>query len=165
MFPLRGKLIVERPAHLTVRRWRAILREAHERVGAMFLREIQPRHFQPGAASRYGYRRRSEKYLRRKRQLAARGIAIEGGRTDLVLTGLLRRAVTQFGRVRGFPTRATVTAPLPGYVPVRRRTLKNPPLFEELTRLRIDEARRLRQRLVDHLRRKGKLDRQTIRFG
>ena len=164
MFPLSGKLIVERPARLSIRKWRNVLREAHEEVGRVFLRELQPKHFQPGAAARYGYRRRSEKYLKRKRQLAQRGQAIEGGRTDLVLSGLLRRAVTQFAQVRGFPTRATVSAPLPSYVPVRRRTLKLPPMFEEATRLREDEARLLRRRLVAALAKKG-VDKQTIQFG
>jgi len=62
-------------------------KEAFKRVGRHWLKEFLPGHFKPGAAQRYGYKKRTAKYTKRKR-------AMKGHTAPLVFTGALRRQVT-----------------------------------------------------------------------
>ncbi len=142
---------------------REVLRAAYTDLGAYWHRKLLPRHFLAGAQSRYGYRPRSDAYLRRKRRAAAAGRAIEGGTTPLVFTGLLRRLMTRSAVIRGFPTRARVEMDRPSYMPIRKtpfttvrgrvvaRAADQPPIFEEATRVIDPELNELANYLAERV--------------
>jgi len=127
----------------TERDKREVLRAAWADAGLKWHQEYLPRHFKPGAASRYGYRPRSAAYLKRKAGDARRGRAIEGGTTPLVYSGLFKRSVTSLATIRGFPSRFTVYMDAPSYVPQKQRTTTQPPLAQEATKLVPSEANSL----------------------
>lgn len=135
----------------TERDRREVLKSAWGDLGLHWHQEYLPRHFKPGAASRYGYRPRTAGYLRRKLRMARGGKAIEGGTTPLVLTGLLRRSLTTLATIKAYPSRFTVLMTSPVYAPQRPRDSTRPPLVEEATRLRADEARALSNKLASRI--------------
>lgn len=129
------KIKEKRPLDVTVREWPRILRAAHAAAGEHYHREIVPRHFQPGAGFRYGYRRRSRRYEQKKARL---------GRTQpLVFSGTLQRSLTEVANVRGYPSRFSVVMHGPSYIPKRPRTNRLPPLYEEVTRVTRAERKEL----------------------
>lgn len=150
----------------SVRDRREVLRAAFQDGGVKWHQEYLPRHFRPSAAQRYGYRPRSDAYLKRKRRDAARGKAVEGGNTPLVYTGLLKRAVTGFAAVRGFPSRFRVTMNTPSYIPERTRTTTQPPIAQEMTRFTRTEldsmANYIASRITYHNNRVRRRRRVTI---
>jgi hypothetical protein len=127
----------------TERDRREVLRAAWADCGTEWHKKYLPRHFRRGAEARYGYRRRTAAYLKRKVREARRGRAVEGGVIPLVFTGLLRRTLTSSATIRGYPSRFSVQMTSLTYAPQRRRTTKQPPLIEEAFRLRDDEANQL----------------------
>jgi hypothetical protein len=136
MLPIYITLQVTRPPDITVRNFRRILRDAHQAMGQKWIKEILPGHFKPGAESKYGYAPRTDRYLndkregkkrevsirQRRRPTEARRRAIEGGMSPLVYTGTLRRTIKQSAKVRGYPTRATISLKVTDYAPLRRNT-------------------------------------------
>lgn len=96
-----------------------------------------PRHFKPGAASKYKYRRRSKKYQASKQ---ARGQA-----QPLVLSGDLREQVLRQIKVSATGTGASGRLRGPRYlIPSnRRRSQRNPDMAAELLAATGDEVRSL----------------------
>jgi hypothetical protein len=130
-----------RPAGFSDRGWTEGCKTGMRAVGEWWEAEIKMRHFEADAASRYGYQPRTERYLRRKKAIAAKTWRVlEGGQRDLVLHGQTRGAVRMRHTPRVFPTRLTIHIPTPSYVQMRPRTTGRPNLGEELTRLTADEV-------------------------
>lgn len=75
---------------VTKRTFSRIAREGRRGLMERHHKRVIPRHFRPGAASRYGYRRRTGSYVRRARRLNPNW-------RPLVLTGQLRRIMTDTG--------------------------------------------------------------------
>lgn len=151
----------------TVRDRREVLKAAWGDLGLHWHREYLPRHFAPGAASRYGFQQRTVAYLRRKLRAARQGKATEGGTTPLVFTGLLKRSLTSLATIRAYPSRFTLEMEAPSYAPMRPRDANKPPLAAEATRVRPDEARAmatyLAGRITYHNKRVRRRRRVTLR--
>lgn len=124
-----------------------VTREAHRAVGEYWDAEYKMRHLGPGAAERYGYQERTERYLRRKEYGSRATWRIKGGRDDaLIFSGQTLQAVRQRMIPRAFPTRVTIQMPTPTYITMRPKPGKNrtpPNLGEELTRVIPEEEQRL----------------------
>jgi hypothetical protein len=97
-------------------------------------------HFTPTAHYRYGYAQRSRRYLSLKMKAAASGRpmngfpVVDGGRTDLVLSGRLRHMMTAIHPlIKAFPTRATVLLFGPPYFTDRPRDPRRPNMGREVT--------------------------------
>lgn len=130
MILLRGKLVENRPLDVVRDAWRTITRAAYRAIGLYWVLNMLPRHFEPGAANRYGYEMRSQAYLLRKHGTNVGNLRSLGlkrseiythlRRLDndepLQLTGYMKRAVQSQYVVRGFPTRATVILHGPAYM-------------------------------------------------
>lgn len=150
--PIRINVKYDMPGlFATERDKREVLRAAWADAGLKWHQEYLPRHFKPGASSRYGYRKRSEKYLARKVRDARRGKATEGGAAPLVYSGLLKRSLTSLAEIRGFPSRFTVYMTSPSYVPQKSRDDKQPPIAQEVTRLIPSEANSLANFLASRI--------------
>ena len=148
----------ERPPDIAKRRWPGISRDAMGEVGALWDSKFKARHFEPGAADRYGYQPRSPAYLAKKRRLAglsgqARGKFRISPNVDraLVFSGDLRRAVLMRHLPRAFPTRVTVNMPTPRYAQMKPYKTGRPNLGEELTKVTPDEFVDLENRYRDEL--------------
>lgn len=90
-------------------------------------------HFTAAAHYKYGYAQRSRRYLQRKMKLAAQGQVMDGGRTDLVFRGNLRRMLTQIHPlIKAFPTRATVLLFGPPHFTDRPRDPRRPNMGREV---------------------------------
>lgn len=135
----------------TERERREVLRTAWADCGQEWHKKYLPRHFRRGADTRYGYRKRTDKYLQRKTRDARRGRAIEQGLTPLVYSGQLRRTLTQSATIRSFPSRFKVEMTSPTYAPQRQRSDRQPPLIEEAFRLRDEEQEQLANFLADRI--------------
>ena len=132
-----------RPAGIGQRSWRAIAKAGTFAVGVAWDKHFKMRHFQPGAAARYGYKPRSKAYLRRKQ---ARGVPRF---LDMVFTGNTRRDVGKLQIPRPFPTRVTIVMPTASYIQMRPKMRNAPNLGDELTRISDDEKTALEKVFVD----------------
>jgi hypothetical protein len=132
-----------RPAGVGQRTWRDIAKAGMFAVGVAWDKYFKMRHFDPGAASRYGYKPRTAAHKRRK---AKRGLPVW---LDLVFSGDTRRDVARLQIPRAFPTRVTITMPTARYVQMRPYKRDAPALGDELTRVAADEADALAQVFVD----------------
>lgn len=145
-FPIQITILEKKPPGITVREWPAIRRETWHAIGSHWYQFILPRHFQPNAGSVYGYRRRTTKYSKAKREGRLRSLSPAAATMSLTKTGTLHAAMTQRGRViRAFPTRFTVRMPGLPYTPSRRRSPQQPFLQGELTKLLKQEIDELKQ--------------------
>ena len=138
-------------ADVSVRARRDIGRAAHQAVGEQWDREFKLRHFEPGAAQRYGYKARSAKYLARKERAHNATWRVKGGADqDMVYTGQTLQTVKNRQRPRAFPTRVTIDMPTPSYVSMRPdpRFRNAPNLGEELTAVSPDEVAALTTTLI-----------------
>lgn len=140
MIPTRILITEERPADVSARAFREMLRAANAKAGHLWHRDALPNHFSPQAHYRYRHKTRSQKWLKRKLKLAAAGRAERGGRVDNVYTGTLERMVRSWAQVRAFPTRATVTMIGPRYVTMKPRSASRPHIAAELTTVSRDES-------------------------
>jgi hypothetical protein len=143
MIPARILLTEERPPDVAARAFREMLRAANAAAGRSWHRSALPDHFEPQAHYKYNHKPRSQKWLRRKRRLAAVGRAERGGRVDNVYSGTLERMVRSWAQVRAFPTRATVTMTGPRYVTMKPRSASRPHIAAELTTVTRDESESL----------------------
>jgi hypothetical protein len=136
---------------VTIRAQRQIGKAAHLAVGQQWDAEFKMRHFEPGAAQRYGYKARSAKYLARKERASKATWRVKGTRDqDLVYSGQTMQTVKNTQRPRPFPSRVTIDMPTPSYVSMRPdpRFRDAPNLGEELTTVSPDEVQSLTQTLI-----------------
>ena len=137
------QVTANRPSGVGQRSWREISKTGMFAVGLAWDQHFKMRHFEPGAASRYGYKPRSKAYLRRK---AKRGVPQF---LDMVFSGTTRRDVARLQIPRPFPTRVTITMPTQPYIKMRPGKRDAPNLGEELTRVATDEIEALEKVFVD----------------
>lgn len=138
---------------------RAVQRVAkgiHEIVGTFWHRVILPRHWRKGARERYGHQQRTAKYQRRKLNAFFYGGGGKLGRPeapdrDLLWSGLMRRSLMEFGRVRAYPTRFSVTMHGPRYVGMRPFRTGMPNMGAELTTVTEDEQQEMAEEAEAHL--------------
>jgi hypothetical protein len=154
---------------LSVRRWREANKAAYFEVGMEFEQKIKPTKFEATAASRYGFKPRSPKYLKRKqggyiRTASGQRYAIpHGGTRDLVLTGRLKALMMRRYFPRVFPTRVTIQYQSPvsdrgyRYATMRPYKSNHPNLGEELTSITPEQFKRLEAIYHDKIEKEVKL--------
>lgn len=124
MIAIQAKLTFDPPDALSARAVRRMNRAGYQAVGEYWHENFAPLHFKPGASQRYGYQPRKETYLKSKQAKARSQKPVnragyrvrEGGTQELVYTGQLRKLVTDYARIRSFPTRLTVELVGPKYL-------------------------------------------------
>jgi HD superfamily phosphodiesterase len=82
-------------------------------VGLLWFNDMLPKHFEEGADTKYGYQKRSDKYLKFKRKKAGRGNKYQN--KPLTLTGLTRDMATRNARVVANGNQVTITYKVPAY--------------------------------------------------
>lgn len=125
---------------LTVRGRRNVLRANNLAIAQTWEAKYLRLHFSASAGRKYGYKNRTRKWLRRKRQLAAQGKVLYGGTRDLVATGRLERAMQSRQIVSATPAFSKVRLIGPNYFRIRYRPGR-PNLGEEVTTVVESEKR------------------------
>lgn len=116
-----------------------VLKGVFYAIGKKWTEDMLPEHFKVSAAAKYGYAKRSEKYVTRKYRE-------KRSATPLVYTGLLKRILLNFSqRVMAFPTRATVRLVGPSYLTINFKPGR-PHLAREILAVTGQE----RQQLLEH---------------
>lgn len=113
-------------------------------IGAYWHKHFLPKHFESGAAQRYGYQPRTEKHIQKR----ARRWKVSESRAaqyDLALSGAMCRDITRRYSIRAYPSRFSVIMSSPeSYVRMRPvSTSKMPNLGEEATRVIPAEEKKL----------------------
>lgn len=160
VIPIIVRTRIERPLGLSARKHNAFSREAHREMGEAWQREVLPQRFTPGA--RYPHRARSSAWLRQKVRAAARGKALFGGLVTNVFTGAMMRKLLGEGRVRGFPSRVSITKTGTRYIDMRVWKANQPDKWAELSTLKRGEAKLLSRTFRDAYVRQVKADRSTV---
>ena len=139
-----------KPGGMGKRRWEKIMSNAHADMGDYWHKHFLPKHFQPGARSKYAYEPRSKDYLQRKAYLASQGRTFkgrgpiqQGGKVDLVFTGEMAKQLISRNTIRAYPTRATVVMMGPNYLTTRFHKKRQPNKAVEVTKVTNDEAEKL----------------------
>lgn len=160
MIPIVTTIRFERPPGVSIRQWRAGMKEAHREQALTWHREMLPDHFKPYARFKYQHQPRSQRYIRDKlhgvdKRGPYRKHAVESpGNTDLVFTGRMRdMLVMQNPLVRAYPTRARLDYTSPPYLieRVNRRRSTQPDKWREITTVSADQSRRLEEVLVQEV--------------
>ena len=121
-----------------------IVKEAMQEAGALWHRRYLPEHFRQGAASKYGYQKRTSAYMKRKARY-------QGHQRPLEFKGDLKREATRMAHITGTSKRVTVNVSVPWYVNRAWKTRSSmPDLEKELTKATSGEERRL-ARVVEQL--------------
>jgi hypothetical protein len=163
---LAFQIQTDQPEDISGRAWRRALVAGWFAVGVYHDETVQPRKFQPGAASRYGYQDRSPKYLERKQRGGAATWRIkDGGRTPLVYSGVTRTRVLSRQLPRAFPTRVWVQIPTPPYIQMRpdRRRWNMPAMGVELTSVTADEIREMEKIFLEAVEAQLNTERDRMR--
>jgi len=161
VFIQRIIITFEPPASRYGRKLPEVTRAAF-RAGMLYWhRTFAPKHFQPGAAEKYRHKRRTKKYQRTKRILAARGKVRDGGRLDLVHSGLTRRKVLARPYIRAYPKRATLHMATPSYVRMVPNRSNHPHMAKEITAVTPQERVQLMQVIGTEAERQLKAIRDT----
>jgi hypothetical protein len=105
---------------------RVIVKQALLDVVKFWHKTYLPKHFQPGAMQRYGYRKRKYKYLERKKRAV-------GHMQPLVYTGLTEKQAKRFIWPRGTAKGARGVMYLPNYIYMVPKLRDAPALGRELT--------------------------------
>jgi hypothetical protein len=105
---------------LMVREHKRAVVAGHYAGGRLWAEQLLPEHFEKGARSEFGYFKRKEKYMSKKIRLARLGRVEDGGRQDLVFTGLTRR-MARLARnlVSATPREVKVAIPTPRHVSIK----------------------------------------------
>jgi len=140
VIPIHIKIEFDPPAETYGRKLPEVTREAHRRAALHWHAEILPGHFTDYARFRYGHKSRSSRYLKYKRLYARLGRGVQdGGRIDLVYSGLTRRKMLRPPAVKAFPSRATLDMHAPSYVKMRPFRRNAPAMGEELVRMNAND--------------------------
>ena len=105
---LRGSITYTRSPETTLKQFRPILKEKMQEVGNEWHSKFFPGHFEPGAAAKYKYRKRSEKYRLKK-------LRVSGQRKPLVFTGRMKRELLRMARLSGSAKSVSVKMTGPAY--------------------------------------------------
>lgn len=140
--PIKVEISGDTP-YLTVRQTRAVLKGTYAVIGRKWLEDYLPLHFHPIAPQRYGYAMRTGATKKKKKRLAAAGKVEDGGRLDLVWSGVLKWAMlTHDHRVDAYPTRATIKLIGPSYLSINYRPGR-PNMAREILTVTPDEQKKL----------------------
>jgi hypothetical protein len=120
---------------------------ANEAGAKMWRDRMLPRHFDPHAKGRYGYKQRTRKYLMAKLRAASRGLCREGGIVDLVYSGQLKEYMTTTGITRATPRGATVTMKGPRYIQINGPAANHPDMREEILTVIEEEKSEIGRRM------------------
>lgn len=121
MIPIKVVTIHDAHPDLVRRELHEVTRMAHYAMGRVWAEDLLPEHFDPNAASVFGYAPRTAKHNKRKQALAAIGQAEDGGLSPLVVSGDMRRALLRAKHmIRAFPSRVTIDLVGPNYWRYRR---------------------------------------------
>ena len=126
------RLTLDKPADLSTRGWKEIMRRAHRRELKHWHRTKLRGHFLKGAASRYGYQPRKPKYLSQPRKRGKPPLMYGGDAYNATVRGT--------PLIRAFPTRAKLTMNTPKYVMMRPWKSGRPNLGAEMTALTWQET-------------------------
>jgi hypothetical protein len=129
---------------LTVRGRRAVFTAANRAMAELWQRKFKHLHFGIAARHRYGYQPRRPGTLKRKRQLAERGVVQDGGRVDLVHSGVMRQQVLRYHPIRATPKFSSILLHGPVYFQIRYKPGR-PNLADEVTRIIPSEGTALAQ--------------------
>jgi len=80
-----------------------------QEIGLFWHRRFLPEHFKPGAAAKYGYHTRQDKWKKRKLRETGKDV-------DLVFKGKMRDMMVSFARVSGSAKRVRIEMQGPEYV-------------------------------------------------
>lgn len=108
-------------------------RAGHQAMGELWRDHLALEHFEPRARLVFGYQQRGRRYRGFKKAMARLGKVEDGGESDLVFSGLSRRAVTR-ATVNATPNRTVITHFMPSYFG-KRRSLRAPDTREEMLRI------------------------------
>lgn len=122
---------------------RDILKGVYYQVALRWQSVYLPRHFKRGNQKRYRLRRRSRRYLKRKRAMATRGVVKKGGRVALVFRGIAERLFSSRHAIRAYPTRATIVMHGPRYVAMRPYKSQHHAIGLDITAMAGEEAESL----------------------
>ena len=128
---------LDTPVGFSKRGWREVTRRALALELRRWHRQIAYQHFLKGAAGKYKYKKRSRKYIERKRRK-------KPGQPDLVYSGDTQRAVVAgTPLIRAYPSRARLLINTPKYVQMRpyRARPDAPVLGREITAFTFRERR------------------------
>lgn len=123
---------------LSVRGRRNVMTAANQASAHTWQRKFKMRHYEAGAAARYGYAKRTAATIARKKRLARVGIVQDGGRLPLVHSGALRNAMRAQFVIRATPRFSTVRMVGPPYFNIRYRA-NRPNLGNEATAVTNEE--------------------------
>ncbi len=115
---------------------RRFTKEALQLAVRFWHRRYLKEHFKVGAAGKYGYRQRGERYRRTKRKAL-------GHSAPLVWSGATRRAAKRFIRTSGTSRRGVGEMQVPWYVRMIPTGRKAPILGRELTTTTTAEVKRI----------------------
>lgn len=119
-----------------------VTRASNRAMAETWVDHMLPTHFGPNARFIYNFAPRTKRYLIRKRKLAAQGKVLDGGTTDLVFSGTMRRMLLNIEPlIRAFPTRATVTMFGPSYLQERPRDPRRPNMAREIKQVTPSQER------------------------
>jgi hypothetical protein len=108
--------------------------------------ETLPGHFTPAAVARYGYRKRTKKYMIQKAKK-------RGNQNPLMWTGDLRRQAMRRAKITGTSKSATATMTTPWYT--TKRFKGNATYADEMTAVALPEAQQMaiemQHKLVERL--------------
>ena len=111
------------------------LKRMWEEVGKYWQEHMLPRHFERGAAGRYGYQPRSKKHKQRKARSFRKGVA-QAPDIDLLMTGRSRADLSRPAAIRAYPTRFSLTMRADrSYFSMRPYKSRHPAMGEEVTRV------------------------------
>lgn len=127
------RLTLDKPADLSTRGWKEIMRRAHSRELLDWHRTKLRGHFRKAASATYGYQTRKPKYLKQR---------FKRGKPPLIYRGATYNATVKgTPLIRAFPTRAKLTMNTPKYVKMVPLKSGRPNLGAELTAVTWQETR------------------------
>ena len=153
MIPIIIKMEWDQPPGVSKRHYERVVRPAaHLAMGKFWHSKLLPKHFTRRARVTYKHRSRNavdakgkrapdgNSYIAQKMRAAqsgrpyrATGLTVkQAGRVDNVLTGNLKRLVTKNASIRAFPSRVTITVPVPVYAPMKPRDSRQPNKMAEI---------------------------------
>ena len=135
---IKGRMLMIASPKVMIRGLAKIFLEAMQEAGLRWHRDTLPKHFEPGASTRYQYESRTRAYRRRKQRLKGHGRPLEW-------SGTLKRAVTRMAQVTGSKqtVRVKMDTGAAWYATARIRKHKMPDIPGELTKVTRDEERRM----------------------
>lgn len=147
-FPIQIKVVDTAPPEVSQRRFRQLSRDGYQALGEAWWRRYLPDHFAIYARMKYGFQRRTAKWLKRKLALAAIGRVQDGGRVDLVATGNARELLERDAHIRSTADSCTVEMEAPWYM-TRKLGGRHPDMADEVTRVIDSQVRRLEETWQD----------------